>query len=218
MDSSSSQLNIKGGLSMNNNTPLLLFQPFNIVVFLSFYSPIILAVTMVLVSFMFQNVKGLIYLGFLIAACIIRTFVSVYTGSKPISFDNTICTSVVFTRYNNSSFSVYVFAFTIMYIFLPMFVNGENNYWIFTFLLLYAFMDMTIKFNKRCITTISDISINLLSGLGIAALIVSLMFVGGSSKYLFFNEISSNKEVCTLPSKQTFKCSVYKNGELVGNA
>jgi hypothetical protein len=211
-----SYLNVKGGLS-GNDTPLLLFQPFNIIVFLSFFSPIILAVSMVLVSFMFQNLKGLIYLGFLFVAVIIRSFVYNYTGDKPSRFDGTICTSIQFTKYGNSSLSVFVFAFTIMYIFLPMFVNGGDNYIIFSFLLLYAFLDMMLKFYKKCILTISDISINILSGLGLSALIVSLLYLGGSSKFLFFNEISSNKEMCSMPTKQTFKCSVYKNGELVGN-
>jgi hypothetical protein len=200
-----------------NDSPLLLFQPFNIVVFLSFFSPIILAVSMVLSSFMFQNVKGLIYLGFLISACIIRTFVYHYSGGKPVVFNDTICTTIQYTKYGNASFSVYVFAFTIMYLFLPMFVNGGDNYILFSAILLYAFIDMMIKFYKKCILTIGDLFINLLSGLGLAALVVSLMYFGGSGKYLFFNEISSNKEICSMPSKQTFKCSVYKNGQLVGN-
>jgi len=202
---------------VNNDTPLLLFQPFNIVVFLSFYSPIIMTVSLILVSFMFQNVKGLIYLGFLLAAVIIRSFVYQYAGGKPTTFDGTICTSVQYTKFGNTSFSVFVFGFTIMYIFLPMFVNGGDNYLIFSFILFYAFLDMMVKFYKKCITTIADISINLLSGLGLSALIVSLMYVGGSGKYLFFNEIASNKEICSMPTKQTFKCQVYKNGALVGN-
>ena len=54
-------------------------------------------------------------------------------------------------------------------------------------------------------------------GLSSAALILSFMYAGGSSKYLFFNEVSSNKEMCSQPNKQTFKCSVYKNGELIGS-
>ena len=100
-----------------------------------------------------------------------------------------------------------------------MFVNGGDNYWIFSFLLFYSFLDMMIKFYKKCITSISDISINILSGLCLGALIVSLMYAGGSGKFLFFNQVStSNTEVCTMPSKQTFKCSVYKNGELVSGA
>ena len=40
---------------------------------------------------------------------------------------------------------------------------------------------------------------------------------GGSSKFLFFNEQISNNETCSQPSTQTFKCKVYKDGELVGS-
>jgi hypothetical protein len=47
---------------MKMGEPLQLFQPFNLVVFLSFFSPIILAVSITSLSFMFQNFKGLIYL------------------------------------------------------------------------------------------------------------------------------------------------------------
>lgn len=213
------QLNKEGGVNDTTGSPLLLFQPFNIVVFLSFYSPIILAMSMIIISFMSQNTKGFIYLGFLIAASIVRTFAYHYSGAQPLVFDNTICTSIQYSKYGNSTFSVFIFSFTLMYIFLPMFVNGGDNYWIFSFLLFYSFLDMMIKFYKKCITSISDISINILSGLCLGALIVSLMYAGGSGKFLFFNEgSSSNTEVCTMPSKQTFKCSVYKNGELVSGA
>ena len=31
-----------------------------------------------------------------------------------------------------------------------------------------------------------------------------------------YNELVSNNVVCNKPSKQTFKCHVYKNGELIG--
>ena len=55
-----------------SDTPLILFQPFNIVVFLSFYSPIILAISVLGMSFVFQNFKGFIYLGFLLGCCVVR--------------------------------------------------------------------------------------------------------------------------------------------------
>jgi hypothetical protein len=64
---------------------------------------------------------------------------------------------------------------------------------------------------------VSDLVLNILLGAGLSAAIVSLMYVGGSGKYLFFNEVSSNKDVCYQPSEQSFKCSLYKDGMLVGN-
>ena len=78
-------------------------------------------------------------------------------------------------------------------------------------------MDVGIRYMKQCITQVSDILLNLVTGAAVGLLIPGLLYVGGSSKYLFFNEISSTKEICSMPKKQNFKCAVYKNGELIGS-
>ena len=205
---------VSGGVS---NTPLQLFQPFNIIVWLSFYSPIIIAVCMVSLSFVFQNFKGLIYLAFLIGVCVVRSYVYSMSGSPPIISDGTICTSVQYSKYGNPTFSAFVFAFTIMYLSLPMFSNGSPNFWVFSGLMVYFFLDIFIKLYKKCVIKTGDLFLNVLLGLASSALIVTLMYAGGSGKYLFFNEISSNKEICSMPKKQTFKCNVFKNGELIGS-
>lgn len=196
---------------------LQIFQPFNIIVFLSFYSPIILAIIVVSLSFVFQNFKGFIYLGFLIAACIVRNYVYMMSGSQPAVNDGTICTSIQYGNYGNSTFSAFVFAFTIMYLSFPMFTNDMPNLWIFITLIICFCIDMFIKFYKNCIPSKGDLFLNVLLGLGVSALIVTLMYFGGSGNYLFFNEVSSDKEVCYQPKKQTFKCQVFKDGTLVGN-
>ena len=197
------------------DAPLQLFQPMNIVVFLSFFSPIILAVSITSMSFMFQNFKGLIYLGFLIAACVVRNYVYMVAGGTPIINDKTICTSVQYSKYGNPTFSAFVFAFTIMYLSLPMFSNGAPNFWVFISLIAYFFIDMFIKLYKKCVIQMGDLFLNVLLGLSSAALIVTLMYSGGSGKYLFFNEVSSNKDICYQPKEQTFKCSLFQNGELI---
>jgi len=204
-----------GGFS--KDTPLQVFQPMNIIVFLSFFSPIILATSITSLSFIFQNFKGLIYLGFLIGACVVRNYVYMMSGSKPILNDGTICTSIQYSKYGNPTFSAFVFAFTIMYLSLPMFSNGAPNFWIFLSLLSYFFIDMFVKLYKNCIVQTGDLFLNVLLGLASSALIISLMYSGGSGKYLFFNEVSSNKEICYKPKEQTFKCSMYKNGQLISS-
>jgi hypothetical protein len=50
----------------------ILSQPLNFIFFLSFFSPIILVILIVSMSFLFQNFKGLIYLGFILGVAIIR--------------------------------------------------------------------------------------------------------------------------------------------------
>jgi hypothetical protein len=201
-----------GGVS---DSPLQLFQPMNIVVFLSFFSPIIVATSITSMSFIFQNFKGLIYLGFLVGCCIVRNFVYMFAGSQPIAYDRTICTSIQYSKYGNPTFSAFVFAFTIMYLSFPMFSNGTINFWVFISMIVYFFIDMFIKLYKKCIIQTGDLFLNVLLGAASAALIVTLMYSGGSGKYLFFNEVSSDKEVCYQPSKQTFKCQMYKNGEMI---
>jgi len=199
------------------NTPLQLFQPFTAVVWLSFYSPIILATCVTAMSFMFQNFKGFIYLGFLIGCCVLRNYVYAMSGAKQMAIDNTICTSVQYSKYGNPTFSAFVFAFTIMYLSIPMFSNGAPNFWVFSVLLVYFFLDMFIKIYKKCVVSIGDLFLNVLLGLASSALIVTSMYAGGSGKYLFFNEVSSDKQICYQPSKQNFKCKMYKNGTLVGD-
>ena len=203
---------IKGG-----NTPLMIYQPFNFIIFMSFYSPIILAIAMGSLSFIFQNFKGFIFLGFLIGIAVLRNFIYMLNGSELSPNDNTICTSIQYSKYGNSTFSAFVFAFTIMYLSIPMFVNGSINYWIFSGLLIYFLADIFIKTYRGCIIKTSELFLNILAGLVASATIISLMYAGGSSKYLFFNETQSNKDICSMPKKQTFKCSVYKNGELIGS-
>jgi hypothetical protein len=197
--------------------PLQLFDPMSIVIFLSFFSPIILATSITSLSFVFQNFKGLIYLGFLIGFCVIRNFIYMINGSLPTQNDRTLCSSIQYSKYGNPSFSAFVFSFTIMYLSFPMFSSGAANFWIFLSLLAYFFIDLYIKITKKCVVQMSDLFLNILLGISSAALIVVLMYVGGSGKYLFFNEVSSNKDVCYKPKEQTFKCDLYRNGELVGN-
>jgi hypothetical protein len=197
------------------NSPLQLFQLTNLATFLTFFSPIILATSITGMSFVFQNFKGLIYLAFLIGCCIIRNFVYMMAGASPVVDDRTICTSIQYSKYGNPTFSAFVFAFTIMYLSFPMFSNNSVNYWVFTSLIVYFLMDMLIRIYKNCIIRIGDLFLNVLLGASSAALIVTLMYAGGSGKHLFFNEMSSDKQMCYQPKKQTFKCSLYSNGELV---
>jgi hypothetical protein len=198
-----------------NKVPLQLYKPLLFLEFFSFYSPIILATTITFMSFIFQNFKGIIYLLFLLGVCVLRNYAYMLAGSEPISdtTDN-VCTSIQYSQYGNSTISSFIFAFTIMYISYPMFSNGTLNVWVFTALLVYFCLDIFIKFWKKCINGL-DLFLNIVSGLVVGAAIVTAMYAGGSGKHLFFNEISSNKDVCYKPSNQTFKCSVYKNGELI---
>jgi len=186
-------------------------------VFLSIFSPIILIIFITFLSFVFQNFKGLIYLGYILAAAIVRYYIYYINGATPLVPNGTVCTAVQYSKYGNITFSVFVFSFTLMYLFLPMFINGHANYWIFSALLAYGFLDIFVKFNNKCYSGASEVLLNSLFGLVMAAAFVMAMYAGNASKYLFFNEMNTGTDTCSRPANQQFKCKVYKNGELVGN-
>jgi len=184
------------------------------------YSPIYLAFSFgIIMSVAYQNYNGFIYLGFLIAISILRDFVASMVGIQADPEFITACSGMKkISQYGNSSFSVFVFSFTICYICLPMFLNSNVNYWIFGTLLTYMILDIVIRVQKQCLVNVTSILINILTGSMLGITIPALLYSGGSSKYLMFSEISSNKETCSMPKKQQFKCAVYKNGELVGSS
>ena len=199
-------------------TPLVMYQPMNLIVLLTFYSPIIIALGVLSMSFIFQNFKGFIYLGFLLSVSVAREFLLMISGATQKVSANRVCDMAQYSKYGNTGFSIFVISFTLFYICMPMFLNKDVNWWVFGGLLFYLLMDVGIRYMKQCITQVSDILLNLVTGAAVGLLIPGLLYVGGSSKYLFFNEISSTKEICSMPKKQNFKCAVYRNGELIGSA
>ena len=238
---------------MSNKSKILsIYNPSEILKYLTFYSPIILIIGIVSLSFIFQNFKGIFYLGVMLLIVLCREFI--YTkimtseaeqnksqeqeningdiptpvggkkrykgGGGDIVRASEDCTSVLYSSNlkSNGSYSAFIFAFTLMYIFLPMFINQNINMWMLFGLTMYFIIDTFVKQQNGCVE-MSNVLVNVLFGFGLSAAIVCIMINSpGLSNLLFFNDYSSNKEICTMPKKQTFKCAVYKNGELIGSS
>ncbi len=193
------------------------FTPISLVVWLTVFSPIIISFLILSLSLVFQNFKGLLYLGLLLLCSVLRVAGLYAVGSQ--SFDENRgapdCRRVKYNNYGNNSFSSFVFAFTFMYIGLPMFSTGYINYWIVIPFLVYWFLDIFVKLWRGCASSI-DLFGNALLGAAFSSMIVTIMYASGVGSWLLFNETSSNKDICYQPNEQTFKCQVYKDGTLVG--
>ena len=108
-------------------------------------------------------------------------------------------------------------SFTTAYLSMPMFINSSVN-WLFVGSCITAIVvDIGVRMRAKCTMTPKGIFTNLVAGVIMAMIIVGLMTSNGGEKFLFFNEIQSNKTVCSRPTKQQFKCTVYKNGEVLTN-
>jgi hypothetical protein len=98
-----------------------------------------------------------------------------------------------------------------------MITNGSYNVLVITSIIAYLVLVIGVNMQQGCIQDIFGIFIEVVPGAALAAVITSSYYWAGLQKYLFFNETVSNKVVCSMPKKQTFKCAVYKNGEMIGS-
>jgi hypothetical protein len=179
-------------------------------------SPIIIAIIFTSFSFIFQSYPGIVYLAYLIASVIIRQFII----QVQIWISGTQSTDPNSCQKNNitAGFSTFVFMFTFWYAFLPMFVYNDLNLYLliafifyFVFDLIYKISDFSMNIYDACDQTrfLSLIGVNFLAGSILGASFCGMM-LPHSSSFLFFNEISTSKEMCSIKKEQAFKCKVNK--------
>ena len=97
------------------NKPLKIYEPMNLIVFLSLYSPVILSIVVLSTSFIDKNWNGIIFICFLLGATFLRTFFYTIYDRQIHNAEDPVCNSVNYSVYGNSSFSVFVFTFFIVY-------------------------------------------------------------------------------------------------------
>lgn len=192
----------------------------NIINSLSFYAPLI-TITSVFMFSMFAS--SLTKFGWFFLWCFVATCLR-WIVYKPIDVGKpSICNTFIPYDY---TYSTYILSFTMMYFILPMILITSQskanamNYGVLGLFTGYIAIDLFIKKTMFCIDSYFSqlVLIDLFSGMFLGVLLTLIMYSTSLKQYLYINEINSNKEVCSMPSKQQFKCSVYKNGTLVSSS
>lgn len=195
---------------------------------LSFYSPLIVSFAVFALTIFTSTLdKSFVYFLWIFVITFIRILVL-----KGINYDkivtqiNPICltglSEIIVPK--DTCFSIYLLSFTLVYFVLPMVLisvqNNVNavNYGVIGFFLTYLGLDIFVKFSLYCVPNYKHLLANVCGGIFLGALISGIIMYGTQlKKYLFINNINSDKQICTQPSKQQFKCKVYKDGTLIGN-
>jgi hypothetical protein len=191
----------------------------NVLQLFSAISPLLLGFFLVMSSLFNQDIKGLVYLGGVLLASVINIFLMNQIGSEKNINSSMSCNLVeipYLTRYNSPAPSCLFIAFTIAYLVLPMKYNNQMNYVVLASLLCLYGLDAVTKVMNKC-TTLSGSILGGLVGLILGAAWFSVFHYTGYDSLLYFDELTSNRIACSRPSKQTFKCSVYKNGQLISS-
>ena len=171
-------------------------------------SPYMLMASIIAIGLANQSPSGIFYIFFIAFLILIRMVVYQMVNFK---YSNDTGAGV-------KSISMFIGSFTFVYLILPMLINKSVNFWITCGLILYVVSDYFLRYYTGHTSTPVDLFLNAIVGSASAIGSVFFMMGFGLDQYLMFNETSSNKVMCNVPKKQTFKCSVYKNGELIGSA
>tara|TARA_B110000285_G_scaffold12953_1_gene12877 strand:+ start:3386 stop:4006 length:621 start_codon:yes stop_codon:yes gene_type:complete len=185
-------------------------------------APFVLASFFTLASIFNQDFKGFIYL----VGLLFSSFITMIAG-KSLPFvkdlqrpENSpeICNVLTIGQADSLSdlpLGQSALAYTFAYLLYSM-INSEllmqNIPTLVFFPILIAF-DFIWNMNNSCYS-FGQLTASLGIGGGIGWLWAYIISKGKSPSLMYFSSLS-NREVCSKPSKSTFKCNVYKNGKLI---
>lgn len=189
----------------------------NVLQFISFIAPTLLIFFLFLSSLFNQNLKGLVYIAGVLIASVINIILMNIIGSKRSDDESFSCSLFDIpnvSQYNSPYPTTLIIAFTIAYLVLPMKYNKQMNYLVLVFLFCLLVLDILTKVQNKC-TTYPGTLLGALVGFILGLMWYGLFNNAGYKSLLYFDELRSDNVICSKPTKQTFKCSVYKNGELI---
>lgn len=185
-------------------------------------TPLFITCFLLMASVLNQNVKGLIYLGgILIVAILTIGFKQVFRLNPPEGYRPETCQVFnlpeLITRYSAPDFNSMFLSFTFMYLVMPMAYKAAPINAILIILMCIFIIGNSITRIMISCNNILDVLIGNLLGAALGVGYFFAFWATNNKNMLFTDDIISNKVSCQRPSKQTFKCAVYKNGQLIKN-
>jgi len=192
----------------------------------SLYSPLLTMLSILIFSVFSSAIdKGLFYLA---SVFFITSGRNLFLSMNAKVYDterNTKCQNGKLMPFTGRTYSTFIMMYTVFYFVTPMFIltkmNDENmvNTYVVAFFASYICFDIYMKlFSMDCIEMGAGLIGDFLVGGLLGALMALALFYSDKISIMFINELNSNKEVCSVPSKQMFRCSLYKDGMIVGSS
>ena len=196
----------------------------NLFQYLSFTAPFLVIFFITLLAIMQNSLeKGLIFnMGIVIVSVVVIIVKNIFK-SKQHNLASPFCNVLPrpFSRgaediYDNPSLSTAILSFSSTYLIWPMSVNNQQNYVLIIVLLTITGINAMVEWYMKCSGT-GGILLGILLGVGLGIGYYYLINLSKKSNLVYFNEQISNNIHCSKPSKQNFKCELYKDGEPIRN-
>jgi len=185
-----------------------------------YYSPIILSICVIVLSFLFQTLTGFFFFIFILFFTAIRFGFVQFVPKIPFMEEGKVnkwCS--INDPYNTGNgFVVFYTVFIVFYILAPMMIYGVYNFYLFSFLLIYLIAIMVFNIYVDKCMNMTGLLLNFGGGFVSALISIMLLVQSGNVKLLFMNALDTDSNFCSMPTSQTFKCNVYKNGEVIASS
>jgi hypothetical protein len=206
---------------VDNLNPAIQLSGGSILQLISSLSPLYLSVFFILSSISNGDLKWTMFLAGLIFLVFIFSLAAMTTDAKFEKTTNSAfykreCNFVSFpyglSEYTIPNFNSTALSFIFAYIYLPMVQFESYNLVLLSIIIVLFFIDAITKVMNGC-TPIVGVLMGMAIG-WIVAYLWYLIVAGANSNLIYFNNTNTNP-ICSRPNNQTFKCKVYKNGEII---
>jgi len=180
------------------------------------YSPILLTFSIIIITAFSQTTQGLTFIGFFLLWSFIR--ILFLKLQNPNQTTTNKCVNFKYIQaFDNDGFSIFYITYLYGYLTGPMFIPIiPMNTILITVLGAYMLYIIIYSMTSGC-TSIFYVIFNIFYGIGAVAATIAIIRSSKIESELFLQVGVSDAVKCSMPSKQSFKCSVYKNGELQSN-
>jgi hypothetical protein len=192
----------------------------NLFQYISFTAPILVIFFITLFSIVQNNLeKGLIFnMGIVILSTIVYILKNVVKNKQSINaspFCNVIPGPFTVSSgdivYDAPSMSSSILSFSSTYLIYPMINNNQHNYTLLVFLIGITSINAIVEYNQQC-SDIMGLVFGVLLGIIFAIVYYNLLYMSKKGNLVYFSDPISNNVQCSKPTKQNFKCEVYKDG------
>jgi len=207
------------GQPVITNQQVNLLNSINMNTVLVSYSPIIITLCIILLSAFSQTMQGITFFLFLFLFSFIRIALIKLLVQSPSGGNtkNPDCVNFpIVTAYDNDGFNIFYITYLYGYIVTPMLTIVPMNYVLIIFLGIYLIYIFIQALRSNCVSGGYVVG-NFFYAIISVAVTMSIITACKIETQLFLYDSVSDAIKCSMPSKQTFKCSVYQNGQLISS-
>ena len=189
----------------------------NILQFLSYIAPFLIGFLVITIAVANNEAtKSLLY----IAGAVIATFIALALRFTFFSYgdnaaDNPLCGPFqLFPNIgsNTPSLGIVFMVYSFIYMLAPMLSYNTVSLPFLILMISLTLIGIVPKLSLKCVNVTNIFISSIIGGLiGFG----SYLALSNNPDLLYFSGVRSNKTYCSKPDKTNFKCSVYKNGQLI---